>query len=96
MRRYIAKHRRSTWWRPTPILLRPTRLTTACGEGILVKPHANVERAARRLVQPGIKVRGREYLRIIYGPDYTEEAHLARTRDSESSQLGSRVSRAAD
>ena len=30
---------------------------------------------------PGIKVRGREYLRIIYGPDYTEPANLARLRD---------------
>ena len=37
------------------------------------------------LVQPGLKVRGREYLRIIYGPDYTEPAHLdaaARARRS--------------
>jgi protein phosphatase len=32
------------------------------------------------LVQPGLKVRGREYLRIIYGPDYTDPAHLARLR----------------
>jgi protein phosphatase len=31
-------------------------------------------------VQPGIKVRGREYLRIIYGPDYTEPQHLQRLR----------------
>ena len=30
--------------------------------------------------QPGLKVRGREYLRIIYGPDYTEPANLARLR----------------
>jgi hypothetical protein len=33
-----------------------------------------------RLVQPGVKCRGREYLRIIYGPDYTEPEHLARLR----------------
>jgi hypothetical protein len=33
------------------------------------------------LVQPGVKVRGREYLRIIYGPDYTEPANLARLRE---------------
>jgi hypothetical protein len=31
-------------------------------------------------VQPGLKVRGREYLRIIYGPDYTTEANLVRLR----------------
>jgi hypothetical protein len=29
-------------------------------------------------VQPGIKVRGREYLRLVYGPDYP--AHLDRLR----------------
>jgi protein phosphatase len=34
----------------------------------------------RRLVQPGLKVRGREYLRLIYGPDYTEPANLVRLR----------------
>jgi protein phosphatase len=32
-------------------------------------------------VQPGVKVRGREYLRIIYGPDYTLEQNLTRLRD---------------
>lgn len=32
-------------------------------------------------MQPGIKVRGREYLRIIYGPEYTSEANLERLRD---------------
>jgi protein phosphatase len=53
---------------------------------MVVKPHANLTRGAqprdgRGLAQPGIKVRGREYLRIIYGPDYTEPANLARLRD---------------
>jgi protein phosphatase len=61
-------------------------LTAAGGEGMVVKPHANLTRTAltregRGLAQPGIKVRGREYLRIIYGPDYTEPANLARLRD---------------
>jgi protein phosphatase len=28
-----------------------------------------------------VKVRGREYLRIIYGPDYTDEGNLTRLRD---------------
>jgi 2-polyprenyl-3-methyl-5-hydroxy-6-metoxy-1,4-benzoquinol methylase len=37
-------------------------------------------RARRRPVRPGLKCRGREYLRIIYGPDYTEPGHLARLR----------------
>ena len=29
-------------------------------------------------VQPGLKVRGREYLRIIYGPDYTDSLDVLR------------------
>ena len=48
---------------------------------MVVKPLANLTRTRRGLVQPGIKVRGREYLRIIYGPDYTEPPNLARLRD---------------
>ncbi|MEW1835298.1 polynucleotide kinase-phosphatase [Microbacterium sp. NPDC079995] len=60
------------WWE---------ELTGAGGEGMVVKPFANLTRSERGLVQPGIKVRGREYLRIIYGPDYTDPANLARLRD---------------
>lgn len=56
-------------------------LTEAGGEGMVVKPFANLTRTAKGAAQPGIKVRGREYLRIIYGPDYTDEANLARLRD---------------
>ena len=59
------------WWE---------NLTAAGGEGMVVKPAANLVRGPRGLVQPGLKVRGREYLRIIYGPDYTEPANLARLR----------------
>jgi len=59
------------WWE---------ELTAAGGEGMVVKPAANLTRGPKGLVQPGLKVRGREYLRIIYGPDYTEPAHLARLR----------------
>ncbi len=55
-------------------------LTAAGGEGMVVKPAANLTRTRNGLIQPGLKVRGREYLRIIYGPDYTEPAHLARLR----------------
>ncbi|MCC2314361.1 polynucleotide kinase-phosphatase [Cellulomonas xiejunii] len=55
-------------------------LTSAGGEGMVVKPLANLVRGRKGLVQPGIKVRGREYLRIIYGPDYTEPQHLTRLR----------------
>lgn len=36
---------------------------------------------ARAEAQPGIKVRGREYLRIIYGPEYTRPENLERLRN---------------
>jgi protein phosphatase len=55
-------------------------LTAAGGEGMVVKPAANLTRGPSGLAQPGLKVRGREYLRIIYGPDYAEPANLARLR----------------
>jgi protein phosphatase len=55
-------------------------LTAAGGEGMVVKPAANLIGGPKGLVQPGLKVRGREYLRLIYGPDYTEPAHLERLR----------------
>ena len=61
-----------SWWE---------ELTGAGGEGMVVKPHANLAPGRRGLAQPGIKVRGREYLRIIYGPDYTEPGNLSRLRD---------------
>lgn len=60
------------WWE---------ELTKAGGEGMVVKPANNFVRGRRGLVQPGLKVRGREYLRIIYGPDYTEPANLDRLRE---------------
>ncbi|MGO9294768.1 MAG: polynucleotide kinase-phosphatase [Streptosporangiaceae bacterium] len=62
----------TSWWE---------ELTGAGGEGMVVKPAANLVRGRRGLVQPGLKVRGREYLRIIYGPDYTEPANIARLRE---------------
>lgn len=37
------------------------------GEGMVVKPHANLFKTGRGYAQPGVKVRGREFLRIIYG-----------------------------
>ena len=62
------------WWE---------ELTGAGGEGMVVKPWANLTRpgGGKALVQPGVKVRGREYLRIIYGPDYTETTNLERLRE---------------
>jgi protein phosphatase len=60
------------WWE---------ELTDAGGEGMVVKPMDNLVRGRKGLAQPGVKVRGREYLRIIYGPDYTDEGNLTRLRD---------------
>ncbi|MFJ3511301.1 polynucleotide kinase-phosphatase [Streptomyces luteogriseus] len=60
------------WW---------LEMTGRGGEGMVVKPVGAVVRDGRgRLVQPGIKCRGREYLRIIYGPEYTRPENLARLR----------------
>jgi protein phosphatase len=61
----------TSWWE---------KMTAAGGEGMVVKPAANLVRGRRGLVQPGLKVRGPEYLRIIYGPDYAEPANLTRLR----------------
>ncbi|MDX2357933.1 polynucleotide kinase-phosphatase [Dietzia sp. PP-33] len=58
----------SAWW---------DDLTSAGGEGMVVKPLANLTRGKKGLVQPGLKVRGREYLRIIYGAEYTTPGTLA-------------------
>jgi protein phosphatase len=55
-------------------------LTARGGEGIVVKPIDFVVKGRRGLVQPAIKCRGREYLRIIYGPEYTALENLERLR----------------
>ena len=60
--------RAASWW---------TELTGTGGEGMVVKPMEFVTRTARGVVQPAIKCRGREYLRIIYGPEYTTAHQLA-------------------
>lgn len=62
----------TAWWE---------ELTRAGGEGMVVKPVAGLTRGTRSLAQPGIKVRGGEYLRIIYGPDYLDPGNLERLRD---------------
>lgn len=68
-------------------------LTEAGGEGMVVKPFANLVRTSKGLVQPGIKVRGREYLRIIYGPDYTDEHNLTRLRERDTGHKRSLAAR---
>lgn len=60
------------WWKT---------LTEAGGEGAVVKPLTFVASNSRGLLQPAVKCRGREYLRIIYGPEYTMPENLARLRE---------------
>ena len=59
------------WW---------LNLTGNGGEGMVVKPLAFVQKNQKGLLQPAIKIRGREYLRIIYGPEYTAPEHLSRLK----------------
>ena len=55
-------------------------LTGRGGEGMVVKPLEFIAKSRRGLVQPAVKCRGREYLRIIYGPEYTLPEHLDRLK----------------
>ena len=59
------------WWE---------ELTVAGGEGMVVKPAGFVTTGKRGMVQPAMKCRGAEYLRIIYGPEYTLPGNLERLR----------------
>jgi protein phosphatase len=59
------------WWE---------ELTAEGGEGMVVKPREFIARGKRGLLQPAIKCRGREYLRIIYGPDYDRPENLSRLK----------------
>jgi protein phosphatase len=59
------------WWE---------ELTGRGGEGMVVKPMSFVAHGRKGIVQPGIKCRGREYLRIIYGPEYTDPSQIERLR----------------
>ena len=55
-------------------------LTDRGGEGMVVKPAETIVHADKSLVLPGVKCRGREYLRIIYGPEYLDPTNLERLR----------------
>jgi protein phosphatase len=60
------------WWE---------ELTSAGGEGMVIKPIDVVAQWKRGVVQPGVKCRGPEYLRIIYGAEYTSPEQLSRLRE---------------
>ena len=55
-------------------------LTAAGGEGMVVKPRHFIAQGKKGLAQPALKCRGREYLRIIYGPEYSRPEHLTLLR----------------
>ena len=59
------------WW---------TGMTAGGGEGMVVKPMTPISRGSKGLVQPALKCRGPEYLRIIYGPEYDVPENLERLR----------------
>jgi protein phosphatase len=62
----------TSWWE---------EMTTRGGEGMVVKPLDFIARGRRGLVQPAVKCRGPEYLRIIYGPEYLLPGNLERLRN---------------
>jgi protein phosphatase len=66
-----SQHEGIAWWE---------ELTAKGGEGMVVKPLEFLARNRRGLIQPAIKCRGREYLRIIYGPEYTAPENLEQLR----------------
>ena len=59
------------WW---------LNLTGSGGEGMVVKPETFVARRQSEVLQPAVKCRGPEYLRIIYGPEYLMPEHLTRLK----------------
>jgi protein phosphatase len=66
-----AQAEATAWWEA---------MTARGGEGMVVKPLSFIAQGKHRLAQPAVKCRGPEYLRIIYGPEYTEPANLQRLR----------------
>ena len=61
----------TSWWE---------EMTAKGGEGMVVKPFDFIVSGKRGLAQPAVKCRGKEYLRIIYGPEYTAPENLSRLR----------------
>lgn len=69
---YDAQQQGIEWW---------MSLTERGGEGMVVKPLEWIQHGKKGLVQPAVKCRGKEYLRIIYGPDYDADENLPRLRN---------------
>lgn len=49
-------------------------------EGMVIKPYDFISRGPKGVIQPALKCRGKEYLRIIYGPEYSTEKNLERLK----------------
>ncbi len=61
----------AAWWE---------QRTNSGGEGMVVKPLDFIATGSRGILQPAVKCRGREYLRIIYGPEYTNDDQMPKLR----------------
>jgi protein phosphatase len=61
-----------SWWET---------VTTTGGEGMVVKPRNFIATGSKGFIQPAIKVRGKEYLRMIYGPEYDLPENLIRLKE---------------
>ncbi len=59
------------WWE---------EMTANGGEGMVVKPLDFITKSKKGYAQPAVKCRGKEYLRIIYGPNYDMPENLERLR----------------
>ncbi|MDR1838144.1 MAG: polynucleotide kinase-phosphatase [Treponema sp.] len=59
------------WWE---------NLTGSGGEGMVIKPFDFIAAKGVELLQPAVKCRGKEYLRIIYGPEYLLAGNLERLK----------------
>ena len=59
------------WW---------IQITESGGEGMVVKSFDFISYGTDGLLQPAIKCRGSEYLRIIYGPEYDMPENLERLK----------------
>ena len=60
------------WW---------LNLTSNGGEGMVVKPYDFIAYGSDGLLQPAVKCRGHEYLRIIYGPEYDAPENMKRLKN---------------
>jgi protein phosphatase len=68
---WSSEQEATRWW---------VELTGHGGEGMVIKPLEFIARGTQDLAQPAVKCRGQEYLRIIYGPEYTLDENLSRLR----------------